>query len=65
MVYGNGKGYGERGEGYGLYRDWEWVMVGCGDMERVMGYGYGDLGNGDEGGLWGMGMRTWGRVMGT
>lgn len=30
-----------------------------------MGYGYGDLGNGDEGGLWGMGMRTWGRVMGT
>lgn len=44
MVYGNGKGYGELGEGYGLYRDWEWVMVGSGDMERVMG-------------TWGMEMR--------
>lgn len=25
---------------------WEWA--GCGDMERVMGYGYGDMGNGKE-----------------
>lgn len=48
MVYGNGKGYGERGEGYGLY--WEWVM-GMGGL-----WGHGE-------GLWGMVMGTWGMEM--
>lgn len=54
----------------GLWGTWGglWALLGLGvgyGGQWGHGEGYGDLGNGDEGGLWGMGMRTWGRVMGT